>query len=259
LRGRLVDRDNKPVEGHVRASLKNADPRAQRVVASANVAPEGSFTLKGLVSGTYQLTTTPKDHPSPDPMEVELREGLPADVKIVIEDGGAVEGTVVDDDERPMAGAFVEVSGPKVRADRWYQAETLPDGTFMLKGLSPGGYRVQASSDGTTLPAPGKGDDQHGVLVTVKLGASARVKLVVESKNGEIRGQVVDQQGGLVTDAFLDAQREPESPSALPGNAKRSMAWGAWARAPVLTDLEGKWVQIPLCYRVPHSYMTGSA
>ena len=238
LQGRLVDRDDKPVAGRVRATPKNADPKAQRINGYADVERDGRFSLKGLLAGKHTVRATPTDRPEPEPLEVELREGAAAEIKIVVESGGGIEGTVADEQGRPVAGADVTASGPKYA---WNRAQTQTDGSFVFKGLAPGAYRLEAEREGNDLRAPGKkDDDMQGQPVTVKAGAVARARLVVERADGEISGHVVDDLGGPVTDAFLEAERESDSAAAAPGSAMRRVRWASWSRSPALTDVAGK-------------------
>ena len=237
ITGRVVDKHDQPVSASVRAAPKGTDPRAQRTNAFARTEPDGAFTLEGLLPGTYLLNATVKDHPNPEPVEADAGPGRGREVKIVVEEGGGIEGKVESEDGQPVADVSVTASGPKLR---WVDARTQPDGTFKLEGLAPGDYRVEASRSGDSLRAPGKKDDDvTGTPATVKAGAVVRVKLVVEKAAGEIRGQVADAQGQPVTDAFLDAEREPDRAGAAAGSAVRSSRWG-FSRSPSLTDLEGK-------------------
>ncbi|MCH9680429.1 MAG: PDZ domain-containing protein, partial [Deltaproteobacteria bacterium] len=66
------------------------------------------------------------------------------------------------------------------------------------------------------------------------------IDLVVESQDGRITGQVVDEGGGPVADAFVEAVRESDSAAATKSNGRSRARWGAWARQPVLTDEDGR-------------------
>jgi protocatechuate 3,4-dioxygenase beta subunit len=88
--------------------------------------------------------------------------------------------------------------------------------------------------------APGtKDDDVQGATATVRAGETARVKLVVESRRGEIHGRVVDEGGVALSDAFVDAEREMDRAGAAAGHARRAMHWDSGHRAPALTDMDG--------------------
>lgn len=238
IRGKVADRDGKPVGASVRASPEAGDPRAQRTDGSAPCEADGSFAIKGLLPGKYAVRAMIEDHPNPDPTSVELLEGRTPEVSIVVDRGGRVEGTVVDEDGQPVAGAEVSAVSAK---SRWGdEKRSLADGSFTLPGLGAGDYRIVARRDRAELRGPGQHDDDpRGVPVTVKAGATARVKLVVERQGGEIHGRVIDAQGGPATDAFIDAERESDSAAAAAGSARRSVRW-QWSRTPVLADTDGR-------------------
>lgn len=121
-------------------------------------------------------------------------------------------------------------------------ARSRADGSFVQKGVSPGDYRVWAIQGGASLrPAGGGGGNEPGIPVTVKEGTTARVAIVVERQGGEIHGRVVDEGGKPVTDAFIDATREPEGGPGVPGAAPRP-PWGSGYNSTVLTDTEGEFV-----------------
>jgi protocatechuate 3,4-dioxygenase beta subunit len=174
-----------------------------------------------------------------EPVKVALAGRSVDGLRIVLEQAGAVKGTVVDQDGQPVSGVEIQASG-----EVWSWSENVmshEDGTFLIEGLRPGSYRVIASRRtwGEELRAPGTGDDDvQGTRVTVRAGAATPVKLVIERLTGRITGTVT-RGGKPVTDAFVDAQRESESAATAEGDARRRMRWG-WTRQPVLTDGDGR-------------------
>jgi protocatechuate 3,4-dioxygenase beta subunit len=181
-------------------------------------------------------------------VEVELGEGPAPEIKIVVDDVGRVEGTVADEDGRPVRGA--KVSLIEVKDDEmpsWLAlmgaqrgtATTGEDGSFVIASVSPGEYRFHISEQThmTSLMAPGQAPDEpFPVRVTVKAGEVARARVVVERSNGEIRGRVIDDIGEPVTDAFLEIVKE----------AARDASWmlfemmgGTSGVEQVFTDTEG--------------------
>jgi hypothetical protein len=239
IRGRVVDREDRPVRAAVYAAPISGGMRAPGGVAQTE--DDGRFVLKGLLPGKHRVMAHAQDHVPPDPVEVELADERAPEVTIVVDSGGTIEGSVTDEDQRPVAGADIMVmgQGPGMFGP---PVKSLADGSFVLKGLAPGECRVWAAPGGSSMmPPPGPiGEGLPGVAVTVKAGATARVRLVVERQGGEISGRVVDESGKPVTDAFIDADREPEgagAPSAPP-----RPPWGAWSNTPVLTDPEGEFV-----------------
>ena len=243
IRGAVKTASGAPVEGaEVSARSAGGDPRAQRSWGWDECEEDGTFAIEGLVAGRYKVSAASEHFPSPkDPVQVDVAESGEATVDIVLEPTSAIAGEVVDERGRPVGGVQVVATG----AQRWDWQSTLTrdDGAFTLEGVRPGAQRVIAMRErgwGDALRAPGSSDDDdQGKKLEVKPGATARVHLVVESRDGVIQGRVLDAGGVPVTDAFVDAERESDSAAAQPGGAARSMRW-AWARTPVLTDTEGR-------------------
>jgi hypothetical protein len=73
------------------------------------------------------------------------------DVEIVLApDGGTVDGTVVDNDEKPAAGATVVlIAEPKLRAryDSFHEFTADRQGRFHFENVRPGEYKLVAWDD----------------------------------------------------------------------------------------------------------------
>jgi protocatechuate 3,4-dioxygenase beta subunit len=262
LRGRVVDREDKPVRAMVHAMpTEMTTPRPGAFTQSED---DGTFVLRGLLPGKLRVMANARDHISPEPVEVDLADDRAPELKLVVDSGGTLEGSVVDEDRRPVEGAEIMVMGQQ--AGGWGPpARSLADGTFVQKGLAPGEYRVSASKGGMMLRAPGASDmGPPGVAVTVKAGVTAKVQLVVERQGGELSGRVVDEGGKPVTDAFIEVVREQEGgpqggPFPGPPPMARPSMMGGFSNAPVLTDPEGEFVVRGLSRGVytVHAYRRG--
>jgi protocatechuate 3,4-dioxygenase beta subunit len=240
--GKVRTRAGTPVAAvNIQAQTIGGDPRAQKSWGWQETDDDGNFTVDGLVAGKYVLRLYGSKHPDPKkPVEVEVATGQTATAEIVVDDGGAIAGVVVDEQGKPVRDANVNASGDKWAWGGNDSARTGDDGTFTLDGLAAGSYRVTASRGWwDEMRRPGTSDDDvQGERVAVAAAQTARVRLVVESQNGTITGVVVDATGAPVSDAYLAAQREAEHAGAAAGGAARSSRWG-WDRKPVMTDTAG--------------------
>lgn len=245
IHGEVVDEQGAGVaEITVYATMKGGEPRGQSTGNwGESTEGDGSFTLPGLIAGTYTVDVR-GDRPGPaEPLEVELPAGQDlTGVRIELPAVGAIEGVVRDARGEPVAGAFV-----RTRSRLWGRARTNTSdaGTFRLDNVRPGEHRVTASQGWSDqMRAPGTSDDDvQGEKAMVAAGETAHVELVVEAPEGRITGRVVDQSGTPVTDAFVDAQRESDSAAAREGSAARRVRWqgfGGWGSTPELTDAEGR-------------------
>lgn len=243
IHGIVVDEDGAPIdEAWVSAQSTGGDPRAQHAWSGNKTKNDGLFVVRGVRPGKYKLSASAKDRPNrwDQPTEVTVPAGSDLnDVKLVIPNGGSIEGDVSDEDGAPVGGVDVRLEGGR---NAW-GAETTSrdDGTFLMKGIDAGEYRVVASRGWeNTMRAPGQSDDDiKGTKTIVKAGQTSHAHVTIERQTGVIHGVVVDADGRPVTDAFVDAQRESDSAAAASDRAQRELQW-SWDRAPSLTDTEGK-------------------
>jgi protocatechuate 3,4-dioxygenase beta subunit len=188
-----------------------------------------------------------------EPVLVTVSEGGDATVDIRLEAGGDLLGDVVDEKGHPVAGitlqAQAETSGRPGHRMEWSsldqrgQAETADDGSFALRGLRPGPYRLSAQSgrgfEPIRLRSPRLSNaDDAAEKVEVTAGAAVRRRFVVDSRSGVIRGRVVDGRGEAIRDALVDAELEPDSDEGS-GWARDALRF-SWSRRPILTDTDGR-------------------
>ncbi len=250
IRGVVVDSTGNPLEKmRVSAQMVGSDdPRAKSSDAwGQETDATGQFELAGLKPGTYRLGVW-GDMPDPEkPVEVELDKSDINDARIEIPAVGTIAGTVRDPQGTPVGGARV-----RTQANRWggNSGWTADDGTFTIENIEVGEHRVIASRGwNNEMRAPGSSDDDvQGERVVVEVGETANVDLVVESETGKITGRVVDEQGKVVADAFIDAEREKDSAAAREGSAARRVrrGWRGSSTQPVLTDQEGRFELVEL-------------
>lgn len=223
-----------------RGSDTSPPSRSAWVTATTNAA--GAFELRAMPPARYGVDVSRDGAPYlTESVEITVERDVDK-LRIVLPAGGTLEGTIADGAGAPVAGAQIEVEGRR----QTLGTRSRQDGTFVLKALSPGEYRVRTEH----RRAPGtKDDDPQGSTVRVKAGETARVKLVVESERGEIRGRVIGADGEAISDAFLQAEREPEHAGAAEGTARRRLQWRYGPS--VVTDVDGNFTLTKLS---PGSY-----
>src|SRR5690606_6805453 len=136
------------------------------------------------------------DYPPPEPpVELELMAGHALeDIQIELPATGELRGTVKDSEGRPVKGVEGTWRGDRQGLP---PARTRDDGSFHRAHVPAGEYRALAQVEWAPLQAPGTTDDDvQGTMVTIAVGATQEVALVVESQHGTITGQVVDGAGG---------------------------------------------------------------
>lgn len=244
IQGTVVDSNAAPVVGiRVYASPKMTagDPRGQQTSSmAATTLSDGSFELRGLLPGGYELDVWSDKYPQlAKPEPVTLAEGGLDGVRLVLPATGRLVGTVRDESGGPMPGVNVQANSLARSGGMQTSARTGDDGRFEFMQLETGSFRVQARvnwSDG--MRAPGTTDDDiQGEVVEILAGGETEVELIVESRTYSIRGRVVDSTGAPLSDAFVDASRM--SDSATVGSAPhQAVRWG-WDRKPVLSDHDG--------------------
>jgi carboxypeptidase family protein/PDZ domain-containing protein len=174
---------------------------------------DGSYALTGLVAARYGISVRTDRGVAPT-LDIAVADGEIVERDIVLDDGGAVRGTVVD--ARGAAVRRVEVRAGIPRSSALRDPDgalTADDGTFELAGLAPGTYRVYAVRGwDDELRRPGTGENaEQGELVTVAVGRTASVRIVVEEQTRTIHGAVVDAAGAPIGDAYVMAAREPDA------------------------------------------------
>jgi hypothetical protein len=126
----------------------------------ASIAPDGRFVFRAVQPGVYALDVTdlPGDlylksavQSGADVLEKLIPVGAgppntsdPLEIQIGT-DGGRVAGAVFDRSNTPSAGALITLvpqGESRLRPDRYRAALSGPDGSFTLRGIVPGDYRL---------------------------------------------------------------------------------------------------------------------
>lgn len=237
--GRVTTSDGKPVaRAQVHGRTTGGEARAQRGWAHDTTDADGTYAMRGVTPGEYELEVEAESAPGPDPgPRAKVTTGQEVRVDIELDAGGTLTGTVVDTAGKGVSGATIWLQGTK-----WgnKSGRSGDSGAFEIPGLRPDDYRVLAfrSSTGSMRKPGSTDDDVQGERVKLVAGQTANVRLVVESQDGVITGTVTDASGQPVPDAYLSTRRESDAAGAAEGAAAAQTRWG-WDQKPVVTDTGG--------------------
>jgi len=245
VKGKVTTKAGEPIsDAQIVAQTTGGDVRAKMAWGSDRTQADGSYELRDLKPATYKLRieTDKAVAPREDP-KVEVPAATTVTKDLVLEDGGGLEGIVVDSQGVPVDDVTVDA---RPLADQiWWNNtpnKSKADGSFRFDSLRGGEYRVLARrSWSDELRKPGTTDDaEQGEKVTIVVGKTAKVKLVVEAQTGVIKGTVVDASGAPIADAFISAARESDAAGSNQSHAQQTRGWG-WGDEdkPVLTGTDG--------------------
>jgi protocatechuate 3,4-dioxygenase beta subunit len=201
--GVAVDEAGAPVAGlSVWATREGSDEGGD-----ATTDASGRFTLRGLSPGRWSVELHGDGFLlAQEPSKVDVAEGtVAAELRVTMRRGESVEGTLVDLDGTPVAGADVDVA-PIDGAGRVTRAVTREDGSFRAIGLPEGDAEITARLGYDEL----RGADGVALVrekVRVAKGGARGVKIAVERLSGFVRGRVVDAAGQPIEGALVDANR----------------------------------------------------
>ncbi len=152
--------------------------------------PAGVFLFEGLPPGSYNLHFHAMGYKGEVYPEVAVRISETAELgKIILQEGGVLQGRVVDGEGRPVAGAVVSVMGGKrhFRNSRGVEAQssmtTDSAGRFVFNDLKGQSVRLRATKDGFV-------DVQSDLVNPDKMTEEL---VLVMGAAGTIFGAVVDQ------------------------------------------------------------------
>lgn len=241
ISGSVVDNNSDPIEG---VTITLSGPASD----TATTLADGSYSFTGLAPGTYAVTETQPTKYDDGAESVGTIGGTPTgdasinDVisAIVLASGedsidndfaeairpGTISGTVVDNNNDPIPGVAIALSGTATDA-----ALTGSDGTYSFTNLQPGTYAVtetqptgfgDGGEDAGTIDGTITGDDAvDDVISAIVLGSGDDSinndfdEVVIVP--GAISGTVVDQDGDPIAGVTV----------ALSGTATDSTTTGA--------------------------------
>jgi protocatechuate 3,4-dioxygenase beta subunit len=217
IEGRVTFTSGQPIAGAV-ISAFTADHAGGNATSNAN----GSYRITGLRPGHYNLRATSDEAKRFEDTEIDVIANAVAKRDLVLEPrpDTRLEGIVVDAKGNAVPRTDVEVQKVDDESST-AQARTDMNGAFWISGLSPGDYWVH---DPWT----------HRNRTTVRVGETARVKIVTDPPSGQIHGVVVDHRGKPVSDAYIVIDAEDDTQQEQP-NFFRSLS----EPDPVITNVQG--------------------
>ena len=171
--------------GHVQTALRLGD-----VALSGVTDAEGYYTIDGVPPLAYVATARlgRLEGRAEELVLVDAYSPTSADIQVAA--GGTITGYVVDENERPIAGALVTANALRRLAGgslRRPSGRTSPDGQFVLYGVDDGRWRLSVTAAGygsKTMPDVAAGDSD----VTATLVKLGWIRGVVEDARGPVEG-----------------------------------------------------------------------
>jgi hypothetical protein len=207
---------------------------------------DGRFQLE-VEQGDYTLSAGARDGGYGNAeLAVSVGAGGLADLKLALPKGLSIGGKVTDALGRPAAGVNVRAipSASPLSGGAWGQ--TLPDGSFELKGLKEGTYTVSADGDDGSFAV--RQNVAPGAQVALALRPGARLSVTVTLPSGapaaEVYPTVVRVDG-----AYVGGAGRPLGSTDGQGRTEMRVPAGdlyvwAWKDAPVAADKQGGGAQV---------------
>jgi protocatechuate 3,4-dioxygenase beta subunit len=204
LSGKVVDGSGAPVAG-VTVSLAAQPPR------QATTDQDGGFAFEGLLPVAYMMTACAPAGVG-GPREVYAAEGATAPLALQLRAGGRLELEIVDEQQRQLDGATVELRGLDVRT------LTAAQGRITVAPVLPGRYWIAAWAEG------------YGrVFQPLEVGAGSTSLRVELGRGSPVGGRVTDAAGKPVAAARVRFEA-----------AGDAIAGSDLVRDAVSTDADGK-------------------
>ncbi|TAK62277.1 MAG: carboxypeptidase regulatory-like domain-containing protein, partial [Dehalococcoidia bacterium] len=175
---------------------------------------DGAYLIDTLPAGNYRVYALATDYPGQyydgtyDWSAATLVSASPgietAGIDFALSIGGRISGTVTDVLGTPIAGAWVSASLDVCCSGN--SAITAPDGTYTIRGLRPGDYRVSSFTYGYVEQYySGTRDWSAATLVATSSGSETTGIDFTLEESGNLSGIVTDVFGAPIGDAWVYA------------------------------------------------------
>ncbi|NVB80962.1 MAG: sigma-70 family RNA polymerase sigma factor [Kofleriaceae bacterium] len=225
----IVTRLGKPVEG-----VGVCCVRTSTGAMSVNTDAEGHYKFEGVVPGTYDVQAGSDEVGAFKlPTKVTIAAGEEKVLDHELDMAGAISGTVVDKEGKPVKGVYVRWMNEKT-GDQG-RATTDAQGRYRCGAMTGGGvYRAAVfPSSVLNVPYPTV-DGSPYPTIEVKDGKTEidNIRISIDRPALALGGQVIDDAGNPVSDAVIRA---------LPSAGGAPPQFHSWLRLPMTsTDGEGK-------------------
>jgi protocatechuate 3,4-dioxygenase beta subunit len=198
IRGRIFDGNGAVISGAIVEAAGFEDVRETRSAA------DGTFEIRGLRAGSYNVVAL---HPDDEEISTSTTvvANMDRDALLVIErremvERGAIEGEAKDVRGHPAIGLVIEAASESTpeRAPAMGSAITDDKGRFRIADLPLGSYEVRWEM---TEISGARGADV--ITVEVEASKASWVRITTPSREGSIRGRVIDAQGAPAHDAYV--------------------------------------------------------
>ncbi len=188
------------------APISGADLTTDSGGYTAATGPDGSFTIPGIVEGSYTLTASATGYHSAS-QTVTVITGIPTitdfalmpDLSVTpiptpIYTGSIVFGFVLDENEDALRGVMVTITG--LDNNQFYSTETDEDGYYEFLDLAAGRYKITFEKSGFMT---------HILEIILSGEEEFEVETVIleEEVKGSIYGYVVDIYGNPIESVRL--------------------------------------------------------
>jgi Carboxypeptidase regulatory-like domain len=152
VRGTVVDTSGEPiVAATVRLLGPGEDAAMWMQTLTAETDPSGAFEIRGAPEGPQQLVASHAEYaPADARVDVDSARG-PAEARLVMGQGGRIDGSARKRDGTPLTGLRVtalSTGSGRLSWDRLPQATVGADGRFAIDHIPPGSTRVSLMSSG---------------------------------------------------------------------------------------------------------------